>query len=261
MHLLREVETKVWLLAVESETQAKNEGDFTFSGRDTVKKNDSSIIDQTASIIAKMDNNINTMRNRTVEKNESKEINQISHKNQAVDSGLSTTSGGSAKTKRRAKGYMASRRPLLESVDKTVDTDDGSSPLSFKSEFQLQEEKLKVEMSFSRWEERVGVAELERAVLSLLEFGQITAAKQLQYKLSPGQIPSEFRLVDAALKLAAISTPPSNVPVSMLDEEVLSIVQSYDLLRDEHRVDPLQVTSEPPLSFIPRFFIISYMLG
>ncbi|XP_028755143.1 uncharacterized protein LOC114714558 isoform X1 [Neltuma alba] len=241
LHLLREIETKVWLLAVESETQMKSEGDYTISTRDTVNKNDTNIIDRTASIIAKMDNHISTMRNRTVDKYESKENNPVSYKNQAVDAGFSTAFTGSTKTKRRTKGYLPSRRQPLESGDKSSDTDDGSGPLSFKNELQLQEENLKVEMSFSRWEERVGAAELERAVLSLLEFGQITAAKQLQYKLSPGQIPSEFRLVDAALKLAAISTPPCNVSMSMLDEEVLSVLQSYDILRDQHNVDPLQI--------------------
>ena len=57
LQLLREIETKVWLLAVESETQVKSEGDFnfTFSTRESGIKNDPSIIDRTASIIAKMD--------------------------------------------------------------------------------------------------------------------------------------------------------------------------------------------------------------
>lgn len=240
----------MWLLAVESETQVKSEGDFNFafSIRENAVKNDSSIIDRTASIIGKMDNHINT-RNRTVEKYESRENNQILHKNQAVDAGLSTTFGGSTKTKRRAKAYMATRRPPLESADRSADTDDGSSSLSLKHELQLQEENLKLEMSFSRWEERVGAAELERAVLSLLEFGQITASKQLQYKFSPGQVPSEFRLVDAALKLAAISTPPSKVSVSMLDEDVRSVLQSSGILNDKHHLDPLLViiqTRTPP---------------
>lgn len=243
LQLLREIETKVWLLAVESETQVKSEGDFnfTFSIGENAIKNDSSIIDRTASIIAKMDNHINTMKNRTVEKYEPRENNQISHRNQVVDAGLSTSFGGGTKPKRRAKGYVALRRPALESVEKSADTDDSSNTISFKNEVQLQEENLKVKMSFSRWEERVGAAELERAVLSLLEFGQITAAKQLQYKFSPGQIPSEFKLVDAALKLASMSTPPSNVSVSMLDEEVHSLLQTYGLLNDKRHADPLQV--------------------
>ncbi|KAL5060964.1 hypothetical protein RYX36_032568 [Vicia faba] len=47
LQLLREIETKVWLLAVESETQVKSEGDFnlTFSTRESAIRNDSSIID------------------------------------------------------------------------------------------------------------------------------------------------------------------------------------------------------------------------
>ncbi|CAI8591180.1 unnamed protein product [Vicia faba] len=120
LQLLREIETKVWLLAVESETQVKSEGDFnlTFSTRESAIRNDFSIIDRTASIIAKMDNHINTMRNRTVEKYESRENNQMPHKNQVVDAGLSTTFGGNTKPKRRAKGYVALRRPTLDSVEK-----------------------------------------------------------------------------------------------------------------------------------------------
>ncbi|KAL1364797.1 hypothetical protein HN51_012953 [Arachis hypogaea] len=235
LHLLREIETKVWLLAVESESQVKSEGDFnfTFSIRENAIKNESSIIDRTATIIAKMDNHINSMRNRI--------DNQIPYKNQVVDAGLSTTFGGGSKTKRRGKGYMQSRRPPLETADKSADSDDGSSAHCFKNELQLNEENLKLEMSFSRWDERVGAAELERAVLSLLEFGQIAAAKQLQSKFSPEEIPSEFKLVDAALKLAAISTPPSNVSLSMLDEEVRSVIQTHGLLKGKHHVDPLQV--------------------
>jgi len=246
LQLLREIETKVWLLAVESETQVKSEGDFnfTFSTRESGIKNDSSIIDRTASIISKMDNHINTFKSRTVEKYESRENNQIPHKNFVIDAGLSTTVGGNSKIKRRSKGYMASRRPPLESADKSADTDDVSSTINLKNELQLQDENIKVEMSFSRWEERVGTAELERAVLSLLEFGQIAAAKQLQYKFYPGQIPSEFRLVDAALKLAGNSTPPSNVSVSILDEEVRSVMQSYGILNKKHHVDPLQVSNQ-----------------
>ncbi|KAG6721774.1 hypothetical protein I3842_03G128800 [Carya illinoinensis] len=242
-NLLREIETKVWLLTVESEAQVKNEGDFnlTCSNRESVVKSSSSIIDRTASLITKMDNHINTMRTRTVEKSDARENNQTLHKYQVLDASFPTTAGGSTKTKRRAKGFVPLRRPLADSVDKSTDPDDGFGPLKFASEWPLQEENIKMEMSFSRWEERVGPAELERAVLSLLEFGQITAAKQLQHKLSPAQIPSEFVLVDAFLKLAAISTPSSEISMSMLDEEVRSVIKSYDIPTDQHKVNTLQV--------------------
>ncbi|PNY02966.1 hypothetical protein L195_g026288, partial [Trifolium pratense] len=153
-----------------------------------------------------MDNHINTMRNRTVEKYESRESNQIPHKNQVVDPGLSTSFGGNTKPKRRAKGYVALRRPTLDSV------------------------------GGKGWSGRTG-----KGCSFFIGIWANHCAKQLQYKFSPGQIPSEFRLVDAALKLASMSTPSSNVPVSMIDEEVHSVLQTYGLLNDKHRVDPLQV--------------------
>ncbi|KAE8706827.1 ubiquitin carboxyl-terminal hydrolase 27-like [Hibiscus syriacus] len=239
LHLLREIETRIWLLAVESEAQGKSEGEIILTGssQNLLTRNISSIIDRTASIIAKMDNHINSMKNVTVEKYDSKEP---LHRNQALDSSSSTVTIGSSKTKRRAKGYVSSRRTMVDPVDKGPEPEDSSNPPNLRNDVQLQDESLKIEISFSKWEERIGPGELERAVLSLLEFGQISAAKQLQQKLSPGQMPSELILVDAALKLAAMSTPTSQIPIEMLDEELLSVIQSYKPI-DQHLIYPLQV--------------------
>ncbi|KAM3708731.1 hypothetical protein ACJW31_02G119000 [Castanea mollissima] len=252
LHLLREIETKVWLLAVESEAQVKSEGDFnlTSSTRETVIKNCSSIIDRTASIITKMDNHMNSTRNRILEKNDARDNNQTYHKSQVLDASFPTAAGGSTKAKRRAKGYLPLRRTLADSVDKSTDPDDGFGPLKFGTDLPLQEDNFKMEMSFSRWEDSVGPAELERAVLSLLEFGQISAAKQLQHKLSPAQVPPEFVLVDAALKIAADSTPSGEVSISMLDEEVRSVIKSYNLPTDQLKVDTLQVLESLATIFI-----------
>lgn len=251
LHLIREIETKVWLLAVESEAHVKSEGDFNLSSssRDPALKNCSSIIDRTASIITKMDNHIGTFKNRTIEKHDPREHSLAYHKNQVLDASFPTTTGGNTKNKRRAKGYMPLRRPPLDSAEKNTDLDNGSNSLNTINELQCQDENLKMELSFSRWEERVGPAELERAVLSLLEFGQIAAAKQLQHKLSPVKVPSEFVLVDAALKLAAMSTPSKKVSILMLDEEVHSIIQSYNILTDQHQVDPIQVLESLATNF------------
>ena len=242
LHLLREIETRVWLLAVESEAQAKSDRDFTTttSSGDPVIGNASNIIDKTASLITKMDNHINTMRSRTVEKQDARENNLAQHKNQVLDS-ITQTAGGSTKTKRRAKGNVLSRRPLMEPIDKTTEPEDCSTNFISRIDLPLLDENLKIEMSFSKWEERVGPAELERAVLSLLEFGQITASKQLQHKLSPAHTPPEFKLVDVALKLGAITTPGSKISISMLDEETCSVVKSYNILTEKHLLDPLQV--------------------
>ncbi|WCJ29873.1 hypothetical protein M5689_011476 [Euphorbia peplus] len=241
INLLREIETRVWLLAVESEAQAKSDGDLTttVSSRDLVLGNSSNIIDKTASLITKMDVHINTMKNRLVEKHDVKENTFGLQKNQVVD--VSTQIGGNIKIKRRAKAYQPSRRQLIDPVDGSTDSEDVPNLLSSRNELQFQDENVKLEISFSKWEERVGPAELERAVLSLLEFGQITAAKQLQHKLSPEHSPPEFLLVDTALKLAAISTPNCKVSPSMLDEKVASVVQSYNIYTDQHSVDPLEV--------------------
>ncbi|KAF5960350.1 hypothetical protein HYC85_001559 [Camellia sinensis] len=244
LHLLREIETRVWLLAVESEAQVKSEGDFTLASsiREPGTGKSSNIIDRTASIITKMDNHINAMRTKTSERNDARENNQTHHKiSQVVDSSFSTSMGGNAKAKRRAKGLAPSRRLLMDTTEKIIDSEDGVAALYFRNDLHLQDENFRIESSFSRWEERVGPEELERAVLSLLEFGQITAAKQLQNKLSPAHIPPEFVLVDAALKLAVISTPCNKVSISMLDEEVRSIIQSYNILIDHHVVEPLEV--------------------
>lgn len=251
MHLLREIETRVWLLAVESEAQIKIEGNLTSPNyfQNPVGGTNTSIIDQTANIITKMDNHLNAMRARATERNDVRESNQTNPRHtQVIDVLTPATSGGSTKMKRRAKNYMPSKRPLIDSVDKSSDPDDGSAFLNIRNNnelfrsSQLQEENVRIEASFSGWEERVGPAELERAVLSLLEFGQISAAKQLQQKLSPAHVPSEFAVVDTALKLAAaVSSGTSELSAPVIDSEVLSVIQSNNILSENQITDPLQV--------------------
>lgn len=224
LHLLRELETRVWLLAVESEAQVKSEGDLTLNSqsRETGYGNGkgSSIVDHTASIVSKMDNHINTMNTR----------NDPTHHRGSPH--VIDTSGPSTKSKRRAKGIVASRKPFAD-VEK--------AEVSFDTEENL---------SFSKWEESIGPAELERAVLSLLEFGQITAARQLQHKLSPSHFPSEFVLVDAALKLAEMSTPNQKVEIYMLDDDLRSVIPSHNLPTHHQFIDPIQV-----LESLTAFFV------
>lgn len=222
LHLLRELETRVWLLAVESEAQVKSEGELTLNNpsREAGYGKGSSIVDHTASIVTKMDNHINTMRTRN-ERNDPRDNDMPHQRNlHVIDATIST----SLKSKRRAKNIVPSRKPLVD-AEKAAESEESS----------------RVDISLSKWEESVGPDELERAVLSLLEFGQISAARQLQHKLSPSHFPSEFILVDAALKLAAISTPSSKVAISMLDDEVRSVIQLHNLPTDHQFVDPLQV--------------------
>lgn len=244
LNLLREIETKIWLLAVESEAELKNERDLNISGpsRESISRNSSSIIDSTASMISKIDKHINMMKNKNMDRHEVRENSQTLHKSQVLDAGLSTAGGGNTKAKRRTKGSMLLRRPLVDSIDMNTNPEDGYISSNFKND--SQDENLKMDTSFSGWEERVGPAEVDRAVLSLLEFGQITAAKQLQQKLSPGEVPSEFLLVDASFKLAAISTPNREVSMSMLDEDLCSVILSYSIPVDQY-LNPLQVSVNP----------------
>ncbi|KAI3451060.1 hypothetical protein Pfo_007725 [Paulownia fortunei] len=241
LHLLREIETRVWLLAVESEAQVKSEGEdsLTYPTREPGAGKGSNLIDLTASIIMKMDNHLNALRLKSSEKNDRDNSQTHVRITQIIDSSFSSTAGGSSKTKRRAKGFGSSRKPLFDAVDKKYESE--SIPLNLRDDSQFLDENSKLDASLSRWEERVGPAELERAVLSLLDFGQTTAARQLQNKLSPDNTPSEFLLVDAALKLAALSTPSNKVFTSMLDDEVRSVIQSHNLLTDHRVIDPLKV--------------------
>ncbi|CAM8951081.1 unnamed protein product [Rhodiola kirilowii] len=229
LHHLREIETRVWLLAVESEAQLKSNEEIIIGSScgDTANRSVPNIIDKTASIITRMDNHINSMRSRS-EKHDVKDYQ--THKNTQLFDPSFPTVGAGSKSKRRAKSYLPSRR-LMEATDASNLIDD----------VQVPDENVTLEVSLSRWEERVGPAELERAVLSLLEFGQITAAKQLQDKLSPTTTPPEFFLMDAALKLAAMSPPNTKVPKSVLDEQVQSVIQSHDIMTNLSLVEPLQV--------------------
>jgi len=221
--------------------------------------NGGNIVDQTADLIIRMDSHINMMSSRVFEKGDSKENNFLHHKSSPPWDGGSSTAAGGTKAKRRAKLYGSSRRSGAEVTDKSTDVEESSHPSStFK--FDSQDENLRLDSSFSSWDERIGPIELERAVLSLLEFGQVTAAKQLQHKLSSGQLPVELRIVDAALKFAGLSTPLQKQPLSMLDDNLHSLIDSYNVPTEDHMVDPLKVTERSLLCLVMFVFelIVTY---
>lgn len=250
-------------MAVESESQVKRDGELLSNIliREPGSGKGSNIIDLTANIIAKMDNHLLTLKTKTLEKNDLRENNQSHVKApQVVESSSSATMGGGPKAKRRAKGFLSSKRPLLESGDKHNEPEVVASLPNFRDDLQVLEENIKFESSFSRWEERVGPEELETAILSLLEFGQVTAARQLQQKLSPDHIPCELAVSDTALKLAAISAPNIKVPVSVLDDEVQSILQSHNLVIDHGVIEPLLVCVVYLFIFYFYFFSVTSVL-
>ncbi|KAJ3694138.1 hypothetical protein LUZ60_009618 [Juncus effusus] len=205
LHLLREIETRVWLLAVESETESKSEPDFSPSSsvQTLIPKSSSSPIEQTAFIISKMDAHINSTR--------------------VVRPAFSRDTLTTKSKKKGKSSYLHLRQANTENIDNNTDISSDE-----------------YEVGVSNWEERVGPVEMERAVLSLLEFGQISAAKQLQQKLSPAHVPDELTLIDAALKLAKFSSSSGGgeISLSVLDESVRSVVRSLDLPIDANMIDP-----------------------
>ncbi|KZV20985.1 hypothetical protein F511_38482 [Dorcoceras hygrometricum] len=241
MHLLREIETQVWLLAVESEAQVKNEGDsaVTYPTREAGTGKVANLIDRTASIIIKMDNHITELRNRTLEMNDGENSQPHIRIPQTMDARFSSMTESNTKTKRRPKGSGSSRKLLIDTADRKFHSE--SVPRNLRYDSRLDDENFEIDESISRWEERVGPAELERAVLSLLDFGQTTASRQLQNKLSPDKAPTEFSLIDSALKLAALSTPGNKVSISTLDDETRDVIQSYNLLIGHRVIEPLKV--------------------
>nr|CAD1822161.1 unnamed protein product [Ananas comosus var. bracteatus] len=240
LNLLREIETRVWLLAVEAEAQSKAEADFTppNSLQNLVVRNATSIIEQTANIITKMDNNINNVtRMKATDRNGTKE-NNVSHQ----------IAANISRMKRRGKPYLPLRRHV-DNDDSINDSDDFSySPQNSRTNAEisrhlaLQEESEKIEDSVSGWEQNVRPVDMERAVLSLLEFGQISAAKQLQQKLSPTHVPLELVLIDVALKIATLSSSSSSGEISLkvLDREALSIIRSLNVPDSNNMIDPTQ---------------------
>ncbi|XP_042376004.1 uncharacterized protein LOC121969811 isoform X2 [Zingiber officinale] len=246
LDILREIETRVWLLAVESESQFKAERAYTSlsSVHNLVGGNSSSVIEQTANIITKMDNHINAMSMKASERNGTREYNfPHNRQSQTLESSSVATAVSIARTKRRTKTNPIQRRFVLDTLESNIDSDDYTdSHLKNTGEISKtmlsQEESLSIESSVSAWEKRVQPAEMEKAVLSLLEFGQITAAKQLQKKLSPTHMPSEISLVDAALKLATLSSSNSNDDLSLspLDPEALEVIRSAGVTIKDHMI-------------------------
>ncbi|EPS69685.1 hypothetical protein M569_05077, partial [Genlisea aurea] len=232
LELLHEIEMRVWLLAVEVESHAKSEGEdsSTLSTKASGAGNDSNIIDHTANITMKIDKYVSMLRKKSVEKTTERENSHQAH------------SSGSAwvnRTKRRAKGIGLSKKPFLDASEKKYESE--SVTINLRDDSISLDESLKVHSSSWIWEERVEPAELEMAVLSLLDFGQITAARQLQAKLSPENTSSEILLVDTALKLAELSTPNHIVSMSNLDNDVRIVIESFDLPTDNDLIDPLKV--------------------
>lgn len=248
LHLLREIETRVWLLAVESETHSKADGESSVVSQSLAIGNSTSIIEQTADVITKIDSSMSLPSMKAAERNGMKDNNLSHHQHlQLFEYNSEATTTNNARAKRRGKTNLPLRRGVTDNVGSSTNDSDDNSKVFFRSKIGEQarnllseEEFAKMEASLSGWEQHVRPADMEKAVLSLLEFGQITAAKQLQQKLSPSYVPEELVLVDVALRVAN-NGGDGEINLLSFDTEALSILQSLQIASGSNMIDPSQV--------------------
>ncbi|XP_078441670.1 spatacsin carboxy-terminus protein isoform X2 [Wolffia australiana] len=233
LHLLREMESRIWLLALESESAAT-------PFQDHVKT--PGIIEYTADIIAKMDYHVSTWQKEIQERNLGAREGEYSY---AGSSG----SGKSSWSKRRGKIFaLASPLSSMDnSLQKEADTiesfgtaNNRKTPKSFLRQYQV--DHVKVDGTFTEWDEQMTTLELETAVRSLLEYGQVAAARQLQLKISASSPPFELLLIDIALRLASMSQPTTGEEIHQvfLDSELESTIESCGLSWGKN-IDIIQV--------------------
>ncbi|KAL2630311.1 hypothetical protein R1flu_014997 [Riccia fluitans] len=257
LHLLHELETRVWLLAVESSVENQDVKDSTslVSMQSTpvgglsheISASTPAVInpvDRTAVAVAVVDSHL---KRSNLRKMDAEGLVRA----QSVDAitGSSPTRAGTSKFKRRAKEQAQVKRMQLDISESTASDSDGSpgrATFERRNGNQVstaEEIALKTDDVVGSWEEKVGELEVERAVLALLEVGQVPAAKQLQQKLSPGHVPLELSLVEAALQVAALSTPTTKglVTTSVIQPSVVEYLQAEKLLEDLAAVTPMQV--------------------
>jgi len=238
----------VWLLAVESESQSKADGEFaTYAvAHNIAVGNSSSIIEQTADVITKIDSNMSSPHMKVTERNGTRDSLSSQHAQLfESNSEASSTTINNTRAKRRVKTNSPLRRggnDNTESRTNELDNSSHSSKIGEQARNLLSEEEFaKMEASLSGWEQNVRPVDMEKAVLSLLEFGQITAAKQLQQKLSPSYIPEELVLVDVALRIAN-SSSSGEISLSCFDTQALSLLQSLEVANScDMIISPSQV--------------------
>ena len=222
--------------------------------------NSTSIIEQTADVITKIDNSMSLPSMRAAERNGMMDNNLSRHQHlQLFEYNSEPTTTNNTRAKRRGKTNLPLGRGVNDNFESSTNDSGDTSKIVHRSKIAEQARNLlseedfaKMEASLSGWEQHVRPADMEKAVLSLLEFGQITAAKQLQQKLSPSYVPEELVLVDVALRVA---DNDSNGGISLLcfDTEALSILQSLELSISSNMIDPSQVWSFCCVHFVMNF--------
>ncbi|MCO5599510.1 hypothetical protein L7F22_053616 [Adiantum nelumboides] len=265
---LRELETRIWLLAVESQLELQDEQGQTLPprlvvaapkinpemiGSSPVSLDSISLIAKSVSIV---DSHIKTTRAKILEAsaNEREGATQARQPNMQDQSSPAVIAGANSKVKRKPRNYAQHRRAHVDKPAKLQAELESSAQLGVspnkKSDPKVNnnfQEEVKDETVATDdqlyWEERVGEQELERAVLSLLEVGQVSAARQLQQKLAPVHIPLELLLVETALNVARSSTSSVEgcVDPSSLHPSVHEHLISLSLINEFSSATPFEV--------------------
>ena len=158
------------------------------------------------------------------------------------------------KHKRRPRNYVQHKKTQVDKPTKLqLEQEDisqgGLSPVHLskvKGNYVLQDDVKEDSIPGEEntfWEERVGEQQLGQAVLSLLEVGQMSAARQLQQKLAPTNVPIELLLVETALVIAELSTPTVKgcITPTMIPSLVVEHLLSSSLVDEIASASPLEV--------------------
>lgn len=300
LHMLHELEIRVWLLAVESEVEAQAGRDqetvilgrafppgvLGSTGRQSSEPTPGNPVDRTAIAVEAVDSHLKRSSTKSQAAILSDDNGRGLARSHSIQIGeVNTTRGGaSMKMKRRTKQL---KRTPVDTTEEGSPSDSDDSRLNNSVErrsslgegyrssrigehrdslnrhhslpcVEIQNRDIRnpvpevdpvdncitpTDEGSRGWEERVGEGEVEGAVLALVEVGQVIAARQLQQKLSPAHIPVELLLVEAAQKVAILSTPmvKGSVPPGFFLPAVEECLQSTDLPANLASVTPMQV--------------------
>lgn len=292
LHLLHELEIRIWLLAVEAEVEAQAgrdqetvlmgrsfpSGVFSTTGLRTSDSASGNPVDRTAIAVAGVDSHLKRSNTKPQSDITPDDNNRGLARSRSIQIGEVSSSriGSTGRLKRRTKQL---RRTQLDAADDGTPSspeDASRASLERRNSFQrddretlnrhhslpvvegrirdesspvrsslVEEEAQGADDETRGWEERVGEGEVERAVLALVEVGQVTAARQLQQKLAPGHVPLELLLVEGAQKIATLSLPTAkgSVVPAFLHPTVVECLRSMNLFESFSSVTPMQVRS------------------
>ncbi|CAM6098196.1 unnamed protein product [Calypogeia fissa] len=273
LHLLHELETRVWLLAVESSVDTEGAGTQDASSSLTSMRSTPvgglsheisaaspmamNFVDRTAATVAVVDSHLK--RSSLTKFDVDEAACHWSAGPEPSTSSSPTSKPTTSRFKRKQKEQQDQPRRFLayspevaqsnfedtkriEVQSEVVDQKDGAAAPDGQKPGS-EKTSTGEEVVGGRWEERVGEGEVDRAVLTLLEVGQVTAAKLLQQKLSPTKVPLEFSLVEAGLKIAALSplTTTGSAVSSAVPADVVEHLQNSGLVDDIMRVSAIDL--------------------